>query len=446
MNADHTVAAGPSSGPVGDSGPPEAAAPEPEGPPPTPLIEPSGGIPDVVDTSAALIAAAEAIAAGAGPIAIDAERASGYRYSQRAYLIQVRRAGSGTWLIDPVAFDEIGALTDALGGTEWVLHAATQDLPCLTDLGLAPARLFDTELGARLAGQPKVGLASVTEHYLNVSLAKEHSAVDWSTRPLPEPWLRYAALDVELLVDLRDAVAADLDAQGKSEWARQEFAALTDYTEHRRRPDPWRRTSGMHQIRDRRAAARVRELWLTRDRIAQERDVAAGRVLPDATLLALATRNPKRLGDIPETPTGAGASRSRARRAHHGLNRYQRQWWEALQHAASLPTEELPELARRTGGPPPPRSWADKDPAAAARLSQVKDALARLSEERAVPVENLTTPDVVRRVLWEPPAIGDEGSAQAAVTALMAEYGARPWQQDLVGPLLTSAIADHPSK
>lgn len=38
------------------------------------------------------------LAAGTGPVAVDAERASGYRYSQRAYLIQVFRRGSGSFL------------------------------------------------------------------------------------------------------------------------------------------------------------------------------------------------------------------------------------------------------------------------------------------------------------------------------------------------------------
>ena len=144
------------------------------------------------------------IAAGEGPVAIDAERASGYRYGQRAYLVQVRREGAGTWLIDPVGCPDLTPLDEAIGAAEWILHAATQDLACLAEVGLRPRQLFDTELAARILGLPRVGLAAVVEHYLGLSLAKEHSAVDWSTRPLPEPWLRYAALDVEVLDELRN--------------------------------------------------------------------------------------------------------------------------------------------------------------------------------------------------------------------------------------------------
>ena len=238
-----------------------------------------------------------------------------------------------------------------------MLHAATQDLPCLAEVGLRPARLFDTELGGRLVGLPRVGLAAVVEHYLGLSLAKEHSAVDWSTRPLPEPWLRYAALDVEVLVEVRDAVAADLAAQGKLEWAAQEFDALTRFQGPPVRTEPWRRTSGMHRIRSRRGAALVRELWQARDAIAVERDVSPGRVIPDAGLIELATRAPTSPADLGDGPT------SRATR------RYQRQWIAAVRRALALPESELPLLTLRADGPPPARAWADRDPVAGARLA-----------------------------------------------------------------------------
>jgi len=222
------------------------------------LNMPAEGVPDVAVTERDLVRAAEALASGTGPVAIDAERASGYRYGQRAYLIQLRREGSGTWLIDPIACPDLSPIGDVLAAVEWILHAATQDLPCLAEVGMRPTRLFDTELGGRLVGLPRVGLAAVVEHYLGLTLAKEHSAVDWSTRPLPEPWLRYAALDVEVLVQVRDLMADDLVAQAKMPWAEQEFDALTRFTGPPVRLEPWRRTSGLHKVRNRRGAATAR--------------------------------------------------------------------------------------------------------------------------------------------------------------------------------------------
>ena len=236
-----------------------------------------------------------ALAAGTGPVAIDAERASGYRYSSRAYLIQLRREGvdARSWSTRSPSTRST-PLQEVLDGTEWILHAATQDLPCLTEVGLHPTALFDTELAGRLLGYPRVGLATLVETLLGFRLAKEHSAVDWSTRPLPVPWLEYAALDVEVLVELRDLLAAELVEAGKDEWARQEFDAPAQLRPGRPRVDAWRRTSGVHRVRGRRALAAVRELWETRDEIAEQRDVTPGRILPDSAIVAAAPALPDR--------------------------------------------------------------------------------------------------------------------------------------------------------
>lgn len=398
------------------------------------LDMPSQGVPEVVQTPTGLDEAISALGQGTGPVAIDAERASGFRYGQKAYLVQLRREGAGSWLIDPVPFETLPSLDSTLADAEWVLHAATQDIPCLRDLGLHPRSLFDTELGARLAGLPKVGLSAVLEYYLGVTLAKEHSAVDWSTRPLPEPWLRYAALDVELLIELRNRMEQDLAEQGKLEWARQEFEALVEFTGPRQNGEAWRRTSGIQRLRRPRAVAVLRELWLTRDQIARERDVASGRVLPDSTLVDLAHRLPTRADQL--TAPRPDPSRSRARRAERGLLRYQRVWLDAIQRGLSLPEDELPPAQIRNGAPPQPRVWADRDPAAAERLTRARAELAELSEQLDIPVENLMTPETVRRVLWKPPTDPEP----AVVEEILSEHGARAWQRELVGPILRRAI------
>lgn len=388
------------------------------------LDMPAEGVPDVVEDERGLVRAAQAIAAGNGPVAIDAERASGYRYGQRAYLIQIRREGSGTWLVDPIACPDLSPIADVIADAEWILHAATQDLPCLAEVGLHPTRLFDTELAGRLIGLPRVGLAAVVEHYLGLRLAKEHSAVDWSTRPLPEPWLRYAALDVEVLVQVRDLMADDLAAQDKMPWAEQEFDALTRFTGPPVRVEPWRRTSGMHKVRNRRGIAMVRELWQTRDKIASERDIAPGRVLPDAALVDLAIRAPKTSADIHDGP----GSRS--------VRRYERQWLASLDRARQVPEADLPILTPRSDGPPPARAWADRDPVAGARLAQARAALGLFAKAGSIPIENLVSPDSVRRVLWAPPPHPTLESVAEALLAL----GARQWQVDIAAPILEEAI------
>lgn len=396
-------------------------------PEPVPLLEPREGIPPVVTDAGALAETVAAFASADGPVAVDAERASGYRYGQRAYLIQLRRAGAGTALIDPIACPDLSALGKALADTEWVVHAATQDLPCLAEVGMRPSRLFDTELAGRIAGFPRVGLGPMTENVLGYSLAKEHSAVDWSTRPLPEPWLRYAALDVEVLVELRDALEQELDSQGKLEWALEEFAAIAAAPPPAPRVDPWRRTSGLHKIRRRRQLAAVRELWQQRDRTARERDVSPGRVLSDAAIISAALAMPTTLQAL-QALQGFGP------RVHR---RQLEQWLAALDRARVIPEPQLPPATPAHDGPPPPRAWADKDPVAAARLAGARAAVSALAETHGMPAENLITPDLVRRVSWEPPA---DATAEAVAEALRGR-GARSWQVALVAPAIAVAFA-----
>jgi ribonuclease D len=393
------------------------------------LTAPRDGTPDPVTTPAELAAVARRFARARGPVAVDAERASGYRYSHRAYLVQLRREGAGTALIDPLPLGDLSPLAEAIADAEWVLHAASQDLPCLAEIGMRPARLFDTELAARLAGFERVGLAALTEQLLGFALEKHHSAADWSTRPLPAAWLAYAALDVELLLDLRTLLAAELDKQNKAEWAAEEFAALaaTGGDPPKPRPDPWRRTSGIHRVRGARALARVRAMWYARDAVAARRDAAPGRVLPDAAIVAAADADPRDERSLALLPGFGGRS----------VRRLARTWLAALDEARRLPDSELPR-ALPVDGPPPAHRWAERDPVAAARLARCREAVTRIAADHMLPPENLITPDSVRRLAWAPPTTID---ADAVATALSG-YGARRWQVGLVAEDLARALAE----
>jgi ribonuclease D len=433
-NGAASAAAGESRGPT----PPAEAATEPTEPTeptetPTapervavPLVEPREGVPDPVTTARGLAAAVARLAAGSGPVAVDAERASGYRYGQRAYLVQLRRQDAGTILVDPVSLPDLSELGAAIADAEWVLHAASQDLPCLAEVGMRPRTLFDTELAGRLLGYEKVGLGAMVDSQLGLALEKGHSAADWSTRPLPRAWLAYAALDVEVLVELRDLLEQQLRTAGKLDWARQEFAAEAAAPPPAPRAEPWRRTSGIHRVRGRRALATVRALWEARDALARQRDIAPGRVLPDSAIIAAATANPATAEDLAALPVFSGRQQLRQLR----------RWFGAVAAARALPEAALPLSAVPSDGPPPPNRWADRDPDAAARLGAARTVLADLSNRLSIPVENLLSPDLVRRLAWSPPA----GADPAAVGAVLAAGGARPWQVELTAPLLAAAL------
>ena len=368
--------------------------------------------------------AAERLMDGEGPVAVDVERASGFRYSQRAYLIQVYRRGGGLYLFDPPAVGDFRALQIAIGDQEWVLHAASQDLPSLHEVGLHPSRIFDTELASRLLGKERVGLGAVVEDALGITLAKAHSAADWSTRPLPEAWLEYAALDVDYLVDVRDILVAQLEEQGKTEFAHQEFEAVRLREPKPPRADPWRRLTGLHTVRGRKNLAVARELWQAREAFAQEEDVAPGRLLPDRSIVAAVLAEPASRQALAALRDFNGrASRSQLPR-----------WWAAIEAgraSTDLPPERVPGDSL-----PPPRAWVDRNPPADARLKAAKPAVEAIATELNMPTENLLTPDLLRRVAWAPPATLDAASIGEALSAL----GARPWQIDATAQIITDAF------
>ncbi|MFJ4225181.1 ribonuclease D [Microbacterium sp. NPDC089695] len=356
-------------------------------------------------------AACAALAAGTGPVAVDVERASGFRYSQRAYLVQVFRRDAGVFLFDPPALGDFSALQAAIGDVLWVFHAASQDLPSLRELELSPAAIFDTELAARLLGHERVGLAAVVESTLGITLKKEHSAADWSTRPLPAAWLEYAALDVLHLIDVQEELRAQLEEQGKTAFAEEEFAATLTRLPKPPREDPWRRLSGLHQVRGARNLAVARSLWQAREAYAQEQDVSPGRLVPDRSLVAAVLANPQSKQAL------AGTKDFQGRASRSQLDR----WWQAMVDGRA--TEELPRERVPSDALPPPRAWADRNPDADRRLKAARPVVEATAEELGMPTENLLTPDFLRRISWDVP-----GTTPEAVGDALAALGARRWQ------------------
>jgi ribonuclease D len=389
--------------------------------------------PHVIDTHDGLTEAIAELSRGTGPFGVDAERSSGFRYSARAYLIQVSRRGGGTHLIDPIAFDGLSELGELLATDEWILHAATQDLACLAEVGLVPTKLFDTELGSRLAGLPRVGLGTVVAELLGLHLAKEHSAADWSTRPIPQDWLVYAALDVELLPDLRDALAAVLESEGKTHIAEQEFANLVHWKPAEAKADPWRRLSGLQSLPTPRHLAVARELWVARDRFAESIDMGPGRTIPDRAIVAAASRLPNSRGALAAIKEFSG------RYSRRELAR----WWEAIERGLS--TDDLPPMRVRGNGLSTPRNWKDRHPDAYARFMCVRESMSVIAEKTSIPIENLALPEMIRRICYEPPVEFEP----SAVATWLRDAGAREWQIELIHSELNDCfvrVAEDPTE
>ena len=403
-----------------------------------PLLQPSAGTPKIIATEEAFKQALAQLAQGSGPFAVDAERASGFRYSARAYLIQIKRTDGGLHLIDPIPFGPghklFLDLNNLLNTDEVILHASTQDLPCLRELGLNPVKLFDTELAGRIAGLPRVGLGPLLESIMGVLLAKEHSAADWSARPLPKEWLTYAALDVELLVELRNHMYRILEDAKKLPWALEEFASILKAPPAPPRVDPWRRTSGMHKIKRRDQLAVIKSLWIARDEIASQQDIAAGKLLNDSAIVELAIAVPTTKKEFEKCLRPLGM---RARWMEN-----LQLWLDSIASAVALPEDQWPTMRTNADTLPPIKLWRDKFPEKFAPLSHARAAIELIAEENQIPVENLITPEHVRRVCWKPPVGATSTLSVSLVESALSELGARQWQIDLVAPSLAAALLE----
>lgn len=383
-----------------------------------------------VDSASGLDAAVADLSKAQGPFALDAERASGFKYSQRAYLIQIYRPGSSIYLIDPVAITTdddpapFKALADLLQTDLWLLHAASQDIPCLSALGLNPTALFDTELAARLAGLERVGLGAVCETQAGIRLAKEHSAVDWSTRPLQNDWLNYAALDVDVLHDLHIALEAELVLQDKIEWAKQEFDALTRFKSKPPKVDRWRSVSGLTELKDQQSMAMLKALWEARENLAIKMDVSPGRILPDRSMISAVVAKPKTKSEL----AGLRSFSGRGSRTFIDI------WFAALKDGSE--DRNPPPIRAPFTGIPNHRNWPTKHPQAAARLQVARDAIAMLAESLKMPTENLISPDFGRQVCWDLELVDSED-----IFGKLISLGARPWQAGLASPAIAAAFS-----
>ncbi|MDO5670883.1 MAG: HRDC domain-containing protein [Corynebacterium sp.] len=398
----------------------------------TDMTTPREGIPRVLATPADFSAAASVLSSGQGPLAIDTERASGFRYDDRAFLVQIRRRGVGTLLLDPEGSrpEFTRALAPVLNGQDWIIHAAASDLPSLAWLGLYPGSLFDTELAGRLAGFDHVNLAAMIDLLFDVHLAKGHGAEDWSQRPLPQNWLAYAALDVELLLELGDTMAEILDAQGKLDWAGQEFEYIR--TTHAGLTGPaettWRDLKGVSSLTHPEQLAVARELWMAREAIAVADDRAVSRILPTKVLIEIARTLPRTGRELARVKGFPARRRSAVRF-----------WGEVIERATGSDPRTWPKRERPPRGLPSRQAWANEYPESFERLTTARTLLEELSAELAIPTENILKPATLRSVAWAATA-GREVRSPLEVPDLLRAHEARDWQVELTAPILTETL------
>ncbi|MCD2261745.1 HRDC domain-containing protein [Dietzia aurantiaca] len=387
---------------------------------------------EFVDDDAGLDAVAGALSASSGPVAVDVERASGIRYSERAFLLQLRPADGPAMLVDPETPGRtVGPLADLLSDRPLLLHAASQDLPSLRELGITPSSLADTELAGRFLGTERVNLGAMISEHLGIGLAKAHSAADWSRRPLPASWLDYAAYDVLFLHELADAVLPRLDDLGRRDWYEAECRYLVESEPAPAAPEPWRRLSRLTSLRDVRQLARARELWMARDRIAEDRDIAPKRLLPDAAIVEAARIGPASRSALLEIDGFDGPHR----------RRMAGDWLEALEWAEGLGRADLPSRQGPRGEHPPHASWKRNEPEAATLLELARARIGELGDELGLEAGLLLKPATLRLWVWRAATTrpGDDGEL---LDDVLRGEEARDWQRELTSAPLLEAVRE----
>ncbi|AZA09134.1 HRDC domain-containing protein [Corynebacterium pseudopelargi] len=386
----------------------------------TTLSTPRDGLPALCTTPSQLRKAERTLAKGTGAIAVDTERAGGIRYNDRAFLLQLRRAGSGTVLIDPEPHREVvgPALEPALSQTTWVLHDAATDLPSLYALGLYPADIFDTAVAAKLLNITPYRLPELSAALIGYTMHKSHGGEDWSRRPLPKAWRNYAALDVEVLLELAQACQKRLDAAGKSQWAKEEF----EFIQHKATPlapPRWEDSKAANSVSKPQELAVIRALWHHRDALAMAMDVAPHRLLPDKAMVAIATKRPRSVSQLMRL-----SAFPRDLRGHAG------EWLNVAQ--AGIAAQPWPKRPRRQSTISA-SAWKKRDPSGFERLLAAETALEQVQADINVEADTLMSRRTLRKVCWACIHQGEELEQALDQTLL------RPWQREQAQPVFRAA-------
>lgn len=389
----------------------------------------------LVETPEQFSHAAAALAEGRGAFAIDTERASSFRYDDRAFLVQIYRRDTETFLFAPEGNRKAlhDALAPVINGEEWIIHAAIDDLKSLALLDLYPGSIFDTELASRFAGFTRPNLAAMVRHFVGVELEKGHGHEDWSTTPLPPEWQEYAALDVAHLHDLAEALAEQLDIDGKLSFAEQEFDRIVREISPANAPHygTWRDMKGVSGIRSAKSLQLAKSLWTARDELCRKEDIAPASVLTNESIVTIARAAPRSPWELRQCLRYRPLSKAQAR-----------EWFSFVEEALAEDRELWPTPKELGPSDPPAKLVWERDfPRSWHALQIARKSVAEAAVEQDIRADILLSPKVLRQVMWLAPDTDAVWSTDAAAMH-MERAGARPWQIALTAPLLARAQAE----
>ena len=178
---------------------------------------------------------AERLAQRPARIGLDTEFVRERTYWPQLALVQMAVADE-ILLIDPLIPGMPQALAPWLSDPAIlkVMHSASEDLVAFKcACGALPRPLFDTQIGAGLAGiGAGMGYQKLVLEITGVHLAKGETRSDWLRRPLSPAQLEYAADDVRHLFAIHDALQQRLQALDRSTWLHEDGERLLGTVEH----------------------------------------------------------------------------------------------------------------------------------------------------------------------------------------------------------------------
>jgi ribonuclease D len=278
-------------------------------------------------------------------IGFDTEFVGEDSYQPSLCLIQVA-SREALYLIDPFITGPLDAFWQLLldPARVVVVHAGREEVRlCHRSTGKVPPGLFDLQIAAGLVGLGyPMGYGPLVNQVLGRAMAKGETLTEWRSRPLTSAQVRYAFDDVRCLLPLWEHLDGSLQRLERSEWAREEFARLSEQVtpsvEGELVPaDKWRKLRGLGSL-DRRRLAMVRALFQWREEQAAASNRPPRVLVRDDLLVEIARRNPKAQNDL-------AVVRGLARRFVPPM-------WQALETARALPPEQLPAPAEREQDPP----------------------------------------------------------------------------------------------
>ncbi|MGM9998628.1 MAG: ribonuclease D [Candidatus Bruticola sp.] len=255
--------------------------------------------PPIIETAEALKALVEELR-GIKLIAVDTEMDCYYHYHDKVCLVQLS-SEEADYLIDPLNLD-LSPLNEIFNDPSCtaVFHAGSNDVPYLNrDHKLVFNCIFDTYVAAELLGLPSKGLAGLIKMFFDIELDKQYQRADWTIRPLPPEMDHYARYDTCFLLDLRKILLSKLEEANLLMVAERMCSSIVSSRLHQKTfsPDNWIHVKNVRSL-PAKSYPVLRSLYIWRDSLARQLDLAPFRVLSDYSLVKLADVAPQTYEEV----------------------------------------------------------------------------------------------------------------------------------------------------